>query len=271
MTEDKGLRFNEGKTRHDLTPAFAQEQYARVLSEGAKKYAPRNWEQGMAWSKVSASLERHLQAFKRGEDYDPETGVLHTAHIMCNAGFLTEYYKIYPQGDDRNQWWKNPVKRVWLDIDGVCANFEEHFLKYLKLPEDHPTDWYDIRFRDYFDLIRNDQDFWLSLQPIFDPAELDYPISGYCTARPVPNLITERWLGMNKFPKHELINVGEGGKKSEVLKPLCDVFVDDSIMNFWELQSAGVTCYLMTRPHNAKYNVGHWRVNDMKEFITKIK
>lgn len=42
MSEDKGLRLNQGKTRHDLVPAFAQEQYAKVLTKGSEKYAERN-------------------------------------------------------------------------------------------------------------------------------------------------------------------------------------------------------------------------------------
>ena len=37
MTQDKGLRFNEGKTRYDLIPTFAQEQYAKVLTKGADR------------------------------------------------------------------------------------------------------------------------------------------------------------------------------------------------------------------------------------------
>ena len=116
IMEDKGLRFNQGKTRHDLVPAFAQEQYARVLTKGSEKYAERNWELGMKWGKVIASMKRHIQAFESGEDYDKETGLLHTAHIMCNAGFLTEYYKIYPQGDDRpHKYLKTP--KIGLDID----------------------------------------------------------------------------------------------------------------------------------------------------------
>src|SRR3546814_2609897 len=40
-----GLRYNEGKTRYDLIPADALDLLAQVYSEGAKKYAPRNWEQ----------------------------------------------------------------------------------------------------------------------------------------------------------------------------------------------------------------------------------
>ena len=49
-----GKRFNSGKTRHDLAPTFAQDQYAKVLTMGADKYGDHNWRNGMAWSKVIA-------------------------------------------------------------------------------------------------------------------------------------------------------------------------------------------------------------------------
>ena len=123
MNEDKGLRYNQGKLRYDLTHPFADEQLVKILTKGSEKYAPRNWELGMAWSKVLASLKRHLAAVERGEDYDKETGELHAAHLLCNAHFLTAYYKIYPEGDDRLQWYKKPLKRLWLDLDGVLADF----------------------------------------------------------------------------------------------------------------------------------------------------
>ena len=136
MSEDKGLRFNAGKTRYDLVPAFAQEQYAKVLTKGAEKYAERNWENGMKWSKVTASLKRHLAAYEAGEDYDKETGLLHAAHIMCNAAFLTEYYKIYPQGDDRPHNYLRRAK-IGLDIDEVLADWVGHWTKHhgLEVPE----------------------------------------------------------------------------------------------------------------------------------------
>ena len=64
--EDKGLRFNTGKSRHDLVPQFAQEQYALVLTKGSEKYAERNWELGMKWSKVLASLKAILNPVPAG-------------------------------------------------------------------------------------------------------------------------------------------------------------------------------------------------------------
>lgn len=272
MKKEEGLRFNSGKTRHDLIPAYAQEQYGKVMTYGSTKYAERNWERGMAWSKVLASLERHLQAIKRGEDFDPETGLLHSAHIMCNAAFITEYYKIYPEGDDRPHWFKKPIKKVYLDIDGILADYESHFLSELKLPEYHPSDWNDYRFRDGFDIIKNDENFWINIPKLIDSEIISYPIEGYCTSRPISNEITQQWLNKNNFPKGELINIYDTGKtKSEVLKNKCDIFIDDCITNFIDCNSNGITCFLMTRPHNKKYDVGHYRVDSVFEFIKKVK
>ena len=98
---EEGKRFNNGKTRYDLVPVYSHEQYAKVLTMGAEKYGDNNWRLGMSWNSVLASLERHLYAFKNGEDTDPESGLHHMAHCAANCMFLIEYSKIYPQGDDR--------------------------------------------------------------------------------------------------------------------------------------------------------------------------
>lgn len=112
-----GLRFNSGKLRYELVPVYAQEEYVRVLSAGAKKYGDHNWRLGMPWTTVMACIERHLMAVKKGEDYDPETGLLHTAHIMANSAFLTQFYKDYPQGDDRLHKYQGfPIALDWVSL-----------------------------------------------------------------------------------------------------------------------------------------------------------
>ena len=61
--EDKGegLRFNSDKPRYDLLHPVAQAGIVSVLTAGAKKYAPRNWEKGMNWSTILSSMKKHLK------------------------------------------------------------------------------------------------------------------------------------------------------------------------------------------------------------------
>jgi hypothetical protein len=86
-----GFKFDAGKLRYDLIPMEAMKALATILTMGAKKYADRNWEGGMSWQRVYASLMRHLVAYESGEDTDPESGELHMAHALCNVVFLVTY------------------------------------------------------------------------------------------------------------------------------------------------------------------------------------
>lgn len=97
----EAVRMDEGKVRMDLIPFDALDAIGRVLTKGLKKYTPRNWEHGMDWSRCQASLMRHFSAFSQGEDIDPETGELHTAHIACNAIYLLCYQLRKKGKDDR--------------------------------------------------------------------------------------------------------------------------------------------------------------------------
>jgi hypothetical protein len=82
---NEGLRYNSGKTRYDLIPASWTRALAQILTKGANKYAPRNWEKGMNWSNMIASLHRHLDSWLSGEQYDPETKCHHLGHVAWNA------------------------------------------------------------------------------------------------------------------------------------------------------------------------------------------
>ena len=99
-TTARALRYNENKLRYDLAPAIAQREYAKVWTMGANKYEPRNWEKGMPYSEVIASAMRHLEAIRLGEEIDPESGLLHAAHLMCNAAILTEFHFTHPEFND---------------------------------------------------------------------------------------------------------------------------------------------------------------------------
>lgn len=107
----KGLRYNEGKLRYDLLPPRWMEALAEVMTKGAEKYEPRNWEKGMEWSKCYASLMRHTVAWLKGEDIDPESGLPHMAHTAWNALALVEYAETHPEYDDRTANQPSPEKR----------------------------------------------------------------------------------------------------------------------------------------------------------------
>lgn len=96
-----GLRYDQGKARYDLLPADGIHELVLVYTKGAQKYADRNWELGMPWSKVIAPLLRHTFAWMRGERVDPETGLHHMAHVAWNALALVCYERRGIGTDDR--------------------------------------------------------------------------------------------------------------------------------------------------------------------------
>ena len=74
---------------YDLVP-FQEitDAFTRVAEFGAKKYAPWNWSLGLPRIQILGSLLRHTFAYLRGEEFDPESGLLHTDHIIWNAAVL---------------------------------------------------------------------------------------------------------------------------------------------------------------------------------------
>jgi hypothetical protein len=55
---------------------------------GAAKYADRNWEKGINYSRVYSALRRHLAKWWNRQEFDPESGMNHLAHVATNAVFL---------------------------------------------------------------------------------------------------------------------------------------------------------------------------------------
>lgn len=97
---ERGSRFNQGKAPLELIPAKAETEEAYVWAAGREKYGPWNWQKGMPVMEIIGCISRHLNALKRGETLDPETGRHHAAHIRCNAAMLIEFAD-RPELDDR--------------------------------------------------------------------------------------------------------------------------------------------------------------------------
>jgi hypothetical protein len=92
--EDRAVRDTAAdKPRPDLISPFAEERQGHWLRMGAAKYAERNWEKGMPFSRCVASLKRHLMKYQQGmRDED------HLAAIMFNAMALIHYEEMIERG-----------------------------------------------------------------------------------------------------------------------------------------------------------------------------
>lgn len=100
-TNGGGIKHDTDKPRTDLLPADALIEVSKVLAFGAKKYAPRNWEKGMAWGRLSGAMLRHLFAWSRGVETDEETGFNHLAHAACCSLMLLSLVLRGSGTDDR--------------------------------------------------------------------------------------------------------------------------------------------------------------------------
>lgn len=101
------VKFDAGKLDWSLMPWDSVEEILKVLEFGKVKYAAWNWSSngGFKYLRVFNSTMRHLFAWVRGEDNDPESGLSHIAHAGCNIMFLMYFIKNkdkYSSNDDRN-------------------------------------------------------------------------------------------------------------------------------------------------------------------------
>lgn len=96
-----GVKHDTNKAPWHLLSVTAMDEMLKVLQHGEGKYTAHNWRGGFQWSRLISAAARHLFAFLRGEDRDPKTGCLHTAHVMCCGMFLTEHVLRRLGHDDR--------------------------------------------------------------------------------------------------------------------------------------------------------------------------
>ena len=98
-----GYKLDAGKPRYDLMPYEVVHSITDILTFGAEKYPDRNWENGMRWGRVFASLMRHLWAWWNPlePDTDAESGRSHLWHAGCCIAFLITYEARGIGEDDR--------------------------------------------------------------------------------------------------------------------------------------------------------------------------
>lgn len=90
---DPKQAYGEKKPQLHLIPLAAQEEMARALELGVRKYGERNWllGDGVNLTTYLSAMARHLALITDGkEDVDPESGAHHLGHIMAGCGIILD-------------------------------------------------------------------------------------------------------------------------------------------------------------------------------------
>lgn len=84
-----GVKHDQGKPMFSLLPPLAELEVVKTLTFGAGKYSPDNWRKIEPIRYVDAA-GRHINAHRRGEAMDAESGLHHLAHAICCLMFQLE-------------------------------------------------------------------------------------------------------------------------------------------------------------------------------------
>lgn len=103
----EGIKFCKEKIRYELIDPKCLEELAKVLSYGSLKYQDHNW-QKVDELNYHGALMRHFQAIRMGEVIDPESNMLHAAHLFTTAMFLL-WFELQ-RHEDKNKTWDELLK-----------------------------------------------------------------------------------------------------------------------------------------------------------------
>ena len=92
VSSTAGRKDDQDKNRLDLIEPEFIEGVGKVLTFGAAKYEPNNWQKVEdAEDRYYAAALRHLLAWRKGETIDEESGLSHLAHAATNMMFLLHF------------------------------------------------------------------------------------------------------------------------------------------------------------------------------------
>ena len=133
--------------------------------------------------------------------------------------------------------------KIGLDIDQVLADWAGPFFKRFNPKSDSEIT------RICNKKLAKDRDFWLNLPVIQYPIEFEPKL--YCTKRSCLKTYTKEWLDNNGFPHKPVYQVlCQTDNKARYIKGRVDVFIDDSISNFIQMNRSGVPTLLMNTSYN---------------------
>lgn len=155
---------------------------------------------------------------------------------------------------------------IFIMVDGVLADFPDHFFTYLGLPRDPLESMEDKRLMLNYYKINGDNDFWLTIPPY---EKIDgLPVTTYVIARHPDQIpVTEKWLRFHGYPDAPLLNLFHADKLSNI--PRSAFFLEDDVASYERLKHKGVRVFLIDRPWNQNFETID-RVYSVAEFYERI-
>lgn len=139
--------------------------------------------------------------------------------------------------------------RIGLDIDDVLCKWEESYCEYFGIHDlkEHTESMISYNVQN---ILIKDKQFWINLPR---KHRIDFYPTLYCTKRCIPKSWTIEFLKKNKFPVRPIIQILYTDNKAKYLKNKIDLFIDDSISNFKDLQKENIKCFLMDSNSNKDF------------------
>jgi len=133
--------------------------------------------------------------------------------------------------------------RIGLDLDQVLCDFYGPYVKLFGEPKSDFEITKNVNRK-----LSKDKTFWLLLpiinKPNFEPAL-------YCSKRVNPKEWSKQWLKQNGLPNKPFYQVWlQEQNKADFIKGRVDLFIDDSVSNWKQLNEAGIPCLLMDCEYN---------------------
>ncbi len=95
-----GTKKDEGKSRIELIDPDMIEALGHVMRLGAIKYADDDW-RGLTTRRVTGAALRHVFAYLKGQDLDPEFGTHHLINAIAELQFAYAISRDSPELDNR--------------------------------------------------------------------------------------------------------------------------------------------------------------------------
>ena len=132
--------------------------------------------------------------------------------------------------------------KVGSDIDGVLAGFWSEYVKRFGVTPDN------IITKNCENVLKYDKEFWTTLPLLRRP---DFEFTLYCTKRVNPKSYIKELIIKNDLPNVPIYRqICQCASKAPMIKGRVDVFIEDSVSNFLDLNKKGIPCLLMDTPEN---------------------